>query len=189
MKPRNAVREGRYTATHEGDVTVFLIGMRINKIHRPDKWLPIFLAMPRMLTHLSQHPEAGLLSFESWLGRTTMLLSYWRSPEDLNHFATDAEAPHLQPWRDFRRRVGDGGDVGIWHETYVVSPDKREVVYANMPLFGLAAATSQVPVGAALRTAKQRMAHPGLLPRSHSRDRTSPLITMTNSPSSVRTLR
>lgn len=161
MKPNRAVRPGRHTAIHDGEVTVFLIGMRINKLHRLDKWLPVFLAMPRMLTHLSQHPETGLLSFESWLGRTTMLLSYWRSSEDLNRFATDAEAPHLQPWRDFRKRVGDGGDVGIWHETYVVGADKREVVYGNMPLFGLGAATNHVPVGSALRTSRQRMAHPG----------------------------
>ncbi len=142
-------------------MTVFLIGMRINKLHRPDKWGPVVVAMPRMLTHLSRHPEAGLLSFESWFGRTTILLSYWRSPEDLTRFATDPDAPHLQPWRDFRRHVGDGGDVGIWHETYVVGADKREVIYGNMPRFGLGAAVAHVPVGTALRTANQRMAHPG----------------------------
>lgn len=161
MKPHSTIHEGRYTATHEGEVTVFLIGMRINKLHRLDKWGPMLLAMPRMLSHLSQHPEAGLLSYESWLGRTTMLLSYWRSPADLTRFAADAEAPHLKPWRDFRRNVGDDGDVGIWHETYVVGADKREVIYGNMPRFGLGAAVTHAPVGTALRTASQRMAHPG----------------------------
>lgn len=151
------VHPGRWTAEHDGDVTVFLIGMRINKLHRPDRWIPVLLAMPRILTHLSKHPDTGLLSFENWFGRTTMLLSYWRSPQDLQRFASDADAPHLKAWRDFRTKVGDDGDVGIWHETYVVRPGDREVVYGNMPLFGLARATTHVAVGAGQRTAKQRM--------------------------------
>ena len=142
-------------------MTVFLIGMRINKLHRPDKWGPIVVAMPRMLSHLSRHPEAGMLSFESWFGRTTLLLSYWRSPEHLTGFASDADAPHLQPWRNFRRAVGDNGDVGIWHETYTVAADQREVIYGNMPRFGLGAAVKHVPVTPGLRTSHQRMGHPG----------------------------
>lgn len=151
------VHSGRYTAEHDGDVTVFLIGMRINKIHRPDRWVPVFFTMPRMLIHLSRHPESGLLGFENWFGRTTMLLSYWRSPEDVQRFASDSAAPHLKAWRNFRATVGDGGDVGIWHETYVVKANARESVYGNMPEFGLAKATSHVAVGPGLRTARQRM--------------------------------
>lgn len=152
------IHRGQTTAQHDGEVTVFLIGMRLNKPHRPDRWVPVARAMPRMLAYLSRTPEAGLLGFESWFGRTTLLLSYWRSPEDLLRFASDSDAPHLQAWRDFRRRVGDGGDVGIWHETYVVEPGQREVIYDNMPRFGLAAATTHVPAGNGLRTARQRMA-------------------------------
>ncbi len=152
------VLQGRYTAEVEGDVTVFLIGMRVNRPWRPDKWLPVFAAMPRMLSHLEKHPDAGLLGYHTWFGRTTMLLSYWRSPEHLQRFASDADAPHLEPWRAFRRRVGDDGAVGIWHETYVAGSGQREVVYANMPAFGLGKATSRVAVGPDARTAKQRMA-------------------------------
>lgn len=161
MKDTFGVHAGRWTAEYEGEVTVFLIGMRINKWHRLDKWGPIVVAMPRMLSHLSRHPEAGMLSFESWFGRTTVLLSYWRSPEHLTRFASDADAPHLQPWRNFRRAVGDNGDVGIWHETYTVAADKREVIYGNMPRFGLGAAAKHVPVAPGLRTSHQRMSHPG----------------------------
>ncbi len=151
------VHPGRWTAEHDGDITVFLIGMRINKLHRPDRWIPVFTAMPRMLIHLSRNPDAGLLGFANWFGRTTLLLSYWRSPEDLQRFASDADAPHLKAWRNFRSRVGDDGDVGIWHETYVVKPNAREAVYGNMPRFGLAAATTHIRVDTGQRTAKQRM--------------------------------
>ena len=41
------IARGRWTHTHEGDLTVFLIGMRINRIWRPDAWLPVLAAMGR----------------------------------------------------------------------------------------------------------------------------------------------
>lgn len=151
------VLAGRYTADVEGDVTVFLIGMRVNQPWRADRWLPVFAAMPRMLMHLDKHPEVGLLGYHSWFGRTTMMVSYWRSPEHLQRFASDPDAPHLEPWREFRRKVGDNGTVGVWHETYVARAGGREVIYANMPAFGLAKATAPVPVGDATRTARQRL--------------------------------
>ena len=36
--------------------------------------------------------------------------------------------------------MGSNGDVGIWHETYLIEPGQYENVYNNMPAFGLAAA-------------------------------------------------
>ena len=45
----------------------------------------------------------------------------------------------------FNRAIGKDGTVGVWHETYLIEPGKYETIYANMPLFGLAAATSHVP--------------------------------------------
>ena len=41
----------------DGEFVVFLIGMRINKPWKVNKWLPMFLAMPRMLRELSRDPE------------------------------------------------------------------------------------------------------------------------------------
>lgn len=151
------INVGRFTAQAEHDVTVFLIGMRFGALHRPDKWLPVATAMPRMLAHLAKDSDAGLLGYHQWFGRTTIMLSYWRSPEHLQRFASAPDAPHVGPWRDFVRRVGADPTVGIWHETYVVSPTHREVVYANMPPFGLGAATSLIPVGPGTQTARQRL--------------------------------
>ena len=42
----------RQSHDHEGDLAVFLIGMRVNHPWRPDLWAPVFRAMPRMLTEL-----------------------------------------------------------------------------------------------------------------------------------------
>ena len=46
------------TAEVEGDFVVFLIGMRVNKPWKIHKWLPVFLAMPRMIKELKRTPEA-----------------------------------------------------------------------------------------------------------------------------------
>lgn len=154
---KTAVNKGRYTVEAGQEVTVFLIGMRVNKPLRVTAWLPVVSAMPRMLAHLSRDPSSGLLGFGNWFGRTTMLVSYWRSPEDLQRFAAAADAPHLPAWRSFVARVGASGSVGIWHETYIVPASAREVVYVNMPPFGLGNALGVEPVGPGAHTAKQRL--------------------------------
>src|SRR3712207_7972527 len=48
------------------------------------------------------------------------------------------------------------GAVGIWHETFVV--DRAESVYVDMPVAGLAGATSSVPVGSHHDRARDRLA-------------------------------
>lgn len=153
---------GRYTAAPEREtITVFLIGMRANRWWRVPRVQRVAKQMPRMLRHLATHTEAGMLGFESWVGRTTILLSYWESPEHLQRFAADRDAPHLEPWREFMRTALGTGHVGVWHETYEVPVVDAEAVYADMPAFGLAKATAHVPVGPGQNTAKQRLGRSG----------------------------
>jgi len=144
-----AVQKGRFTADvgELGDeMVVFLIGVRINKPWKLRAWWPVFSAMPKMLSYLEKHPEKGLLGYEQAILPSPILVQYWRSFDDLARFARDRDDPHLEPWRQFNRRVGASGDVGIWHETYQVKTANLETIYANMPLFGLAAATVAKPV-------------------------------------------
>jgi len=82
-----AVIAQRMTAKVEGDFVVFLIGMRINRLWKIHKWLPVAMAMPRMLRELSQNPTSGYLGAESWFGKPTILLQCWRSFEDLDSYA------------------------------------------------------------------------------------------------------
>ncbi|WP_369046346.1 DUF4188 domain-containing protein [Sinomonas sp. P10A9] len=152
---------GRYTAAPGRPVTVFLIGMRANRWWKLGTVMRVASAMPGMLRHLGENPEAGMLGCEGWFGRTTVLVSYWESPEHLQRFASDRDAPHLAPWRDFMRTVAGSGDVGVYHETYEVAPGGIEAVYNGMPLFGLARATGHVPVTAGLNTARQRLRSSG----------------------------
>src|SRR3954466_9702879 len=122
-------------------MVVFLIGMRVNRWWKPWQWLRTALAMPRMLRELAAHPELGLLSSEAWFGRTTILVSYWKSLDHLLAYAKLRGAEHLPAWRAFNKQVALNGDVGIWHETYRVPAGSFETVYLNIPPFGLGNAT------------------------------------------------
>ena len=66
----------RMCAQIDGEFVVFLIGMRINKPWKVHKWLPVFLAMPKMLKELKGQPDSGFLGAES-AGMT--IVQYWRS--------------------------------------------------------------------------------------------------------------
>jgi hypothetical protein len=151
------VNAGRYTADMEGDFVVFLIGMRINKPLKIRKWWPVAAAMPKMLRTLSEHPELGCLGYQQWIGRTTLLLQYWKDFESLDRFARDKDLPHLEPWRRFNKAIRASGDVGIWHETYRVRAGEYESIYANMPTFGLAAASHLVPAARKANSAAARI--------------------------------
>ena len=147
----------RMTARIDGEIVVFLIGMRINRFWKVHKWLPVARAMPRMIAELAAAPEHGFLGAEQWFGNPTIMLQYWRSFEALERYAKNRSAQHLPAWAAFNRAVGSGGDVGIWHETYRVRPGDYECIYNNMPLFGLARATTAVPASGRFESAEGRM--------------------------------
>lgn len=136
--------------------TLFLIGMRVRKPWHLRAWLRTAIAMPRMLRHLEKNPEVGLLAWDAYLGRSALVVCYWKDAESLRAFAADPSAPHLGPWRWFNKTILGSGAVGIWHETYVIG--EHEGIYGDMPLFGLAKAVGGRPIGDADRTAKQRIA-------------------------------
>lgn len=139
------VNQGRWTAEIEGDFVVFLIGARIN---RKRDLLKAFMdyggrkSMGHMLKHLMEHPEKGLLGYETF---GLVNVQYWRSFEHLEAFARDPD-PHYDVWRNYWRRVGKDTRSGIWHETFLVRDGEYECVYGNMPPYGLGKATKLVPV-------------------------------------------
>ncbi len=149
---------GRYTACTDKSLVLFLIGLRLNKLWAAHKWLPIVTAMPRMLAELDRKPEAGLLSHRLYhSGRIFLVQQYWDSFDKLLAYAHDTSAHHFPAWAAFNRAVGKDGTVGIWHETYLVEPGKYETIYANMPLFGLAAASTHLRAEGGLSAARDRM--------------------------------
>lgn len=128
------------------DFVVFLIGMRINKFWRVWDWLPAFIVMPRMLRELEVDPDSGLLGYRMIPGlRNFAVVQYWRSAKELQEYAFDRDRLHFPAWGRFNRTSGDSGAVGIWHETYLISANKYETVYNNMPPFGLGTVGECVP--------------------------------------------
>jgi|TARA_B110000908_G_C10261475_1_gene459571 hypothetical protein len=147
----------RMTADVEGEFVVFLIGLRINKPWKIHKWLPITNAMRRMIEELYQHPDLGFVSHESWFGRTTIMVQYWKSFEQLDSYARRKSSSHLPAWEAFNKKVGSNGDVGIWHETYLSQKGKYESVYNNMPKFGLAKVGAHIPAEGKFKSADDRV--------------------------------
>jgi len=155
------IHRERLCASLEGDFVVFLIGLRINKPWLLHKWWPVASAMPRMLRELQQKPELGLMHSEMWFSRTTLMVQYWRSMDQLMAYAKNRDQQHLPAWAAFNKAVGTDGTVGIWHETYAVSPGGYENVYVNMPPFGLGLAGQLAPASGARKSAAGRMSANG----------------------------
>ena len=151
------IHRERLFAHFEGGFVLFLIGMRINKLWKLHKWWPVAQAMPRMLKELRQQPELGMLGGEMWAGRTTILVQYWRSTEHLFAYARNREAQHLPAWSAFNRAIGTTGEVGVWHETYVVEPGGYENIYVNMPAFGLGKVGTLSAAVGGLQSAEARL--------------------------------
>lgn len=141
----------------EGEFCVFLIGMRINRPLKIHKWLPVAMAMPRMLRELEANKELGLLGSNLWFGRTIISLQYWRSAHHLIDYASQTNREHLPAWAAFTRAIEDSGDVGIWHETYSIKPGSCETIYHNMPPFGLGRVGTLVPATGRHQSAKDRI--------------------------------
>lgn len=155
---------GRVTFDHDGDVVVFLIGMRFNRFRSVRHWWPVFTAMPKMLRELSVDPSIGMLGFSGALQglRSPTIIQYWRDVDSLLAYAKATAREHHPAWTAFNRAVRDSrGAVGIWHETYVVPRGGFEAVYVDMPAHGLGKAFGTVEAGGRRATAAGRLGREG----------------------------
>ncbi len=146
----------RMTVRLEGDFVVFLIGMRINKFWKINKWWPVAMAMNKMLEELAAMPveETGFLGVEKSLG---VIVQYWRSFEHLEAYAKDRDGLHYPAWKAFNTKIKSNGDVGIWHETYKVHAGQYECIYNNMPPKGLGKIGELLPASGKSEYAGQRI--------------------------------
>ncbi|MEH6737365.1 MAG: DUF4188 domain-containing protein, partial [Sulfitobacter sp.] len=132
-------------------------GMRINRFWKVTKWVPAFMAMPRMLKELSTRPseETGFLGYNI-LGFGS-IVQYWRSFEHLEAYANSHDGEHFPAWVAFNKRMKNSrGDVGVWHESYAVKAGNYETLYMSMPPHGLGKAASLVAATGTLSSARKR---------------------------------
>ena len=120
------------THEHDGPIGVFLIGMRFNRLHRPDQWVPVFMAMPRMLAELYRNKAAAANGEAEDLG----FLRPEPSAARASRWSSTGAASRTSTGMRRRRTTSTGrpgprstpaparraGAVGIWHETYAGRP-------------------------------------------------------------------
>lgn len=135
----------RFIADFEGEIAVLHVGFRINRLRDVRRWWPVMVALPRLVRETKRMP--GFLgSTTFWSGRMVMVAQYWSSAQTLEDYARDGDSGHRWAWRDFNQAARGSGAVGIFHETFIVSADRSESVYVDMPPQMLAAATGVAPV-------------------------------------------
>lgn len=145
------------TVELDNEFVVFLIGMRINHLWKIHQWVPVVLSMTKMVTELYANPDMGFISQESWFGRTTMMVQYWKSFDQLEEYARNRDASHLPAWTAFNQKIASNGDVGIWHETYIINKGNHECIYNNMPKFGLGKVGKYTQASGKLKNARSRL--------------------------------
>ena len=64
---------------------------------------------------------------------------------------------NMSAWIAFYRKLGPKGEVGIWHETYLIRPGQVAAIYNNMPPFGLGTLFDLQPATGAFNTAAARL--------------------------------
>ncbi len=179
----STILKERLCAEVDHDIVVFVIGMRINRLWKVWKWVPVMLEMPPMIREQLTRPEIGLLSSRLTFGlRNIGVLQHWRSAADLQNYAHRPAGAHLEAWKRFNAKVGVSGDVGIWHETYVVPARSLESVFVNMPAYGLGVAGRLFPAKGGRASAKKRLAgahhqpdlSPGQVPEGAAAQAASP---------------
>jgi hypothetical protein len=151
----------RVHAAVDGEVVIFVVGMRFNRLRAVRDWLPVVRAGARMRREQDAGGVPGLLGVRTLVGwRELAFLQYWASVGELNAYAHDRERAHRPAWAAFDERVADSDAVGIYHETYVTRPGDYETVYRGMPPHGLGAtdAARLVPATGRRADAAGRMA-------------------------------
>jgi hypothetical protein len=145
----------RIAASIEGDFVVFLIGARFNRWWKLPKYFWFLSSMSKMLAEVAARPGNGFLGWER-LGFASNV-QYWRSLEQLTAYSRDRDATHYPYWVRFNKEIGSNGDIGIWHETFLVRAGEYECIYNNMPLRGLAKASAHIDAVGRAATASGRL--------------------------------
>jgi hypothetical protein len=90
------------------------------------------------------------------------MVQYWRSFEHLEAYARSHDHLHWPAWVAFNKRMRDSrGDVGIWHETYLIRAGQYEAIYSGMPRWGLGQIGELVPTSGRKESAAGRVGKDG----------------------------
>ena len=153
------------TDTHDGELVVFLLGMKPRRAWRLDQALFVGRSMRRMQIEIERDRAAGgalgyLGGFNAVGPSGPLVVQYWRSFEELETYSHSTDFAHRPAWLKFYEMTHAAGEsrVGIWHETFRVPAGAHESIYADLSApVGLAAAVGAQPLTRRGRTSRERI--------------------------------
>lgn len=152
------------TDSHDDELVVFLLGMTVRKPWRLDQLGFATYAMARMQAELIKNRNADasigyLGGYNAMALHGPTVVQYWRSFDDLEHYARADDRRHRPAWLKMYRLAHDAKSVGmgLWHETYSVPAGAHETIYGNMRPIGLAKAVGAQPMERRGRTSRERL--------------------------------
>jgi hypothetical protein len=152
------------SAPLEAPVCLFMVGMQCRSWRSFWKIPLIARRMKQMQKELKNDRESGLIWGENFTSQrpfTTLYLSYWKSSDHINRFVTDKKFSHLSSVKEYFQRFRDDPDIGVWHETYEVDPQKTENLYFGMAPFGVSAFLKTVEINSKNRNYLMRLRRNG----------------------------
>lgn len=162
-----------YTAGNEHEFVLFRIGMRFNTFPTSPRALReafgAMTRMPFMLVEQERDAAIGMLASKTYLSFPDIeIVQFWRSYEDLDRYASARERKHAPAWSWWNALEDKTGAVGIWHETFKISPGSYESIYGYMPRHGLAKATAHRQIGDGEARSRNRIKPGGKCPVAHA---------------------
>lgn len=153
------------TDTHDGDLVVFLLGLRPHRTWRLGQTVFVARSLRRMQAEIDRDRANGgalgyLGGFPAFAPAGPLLVQYWRSYEDLERYSHSTDLSHRPAWLKFYKMTHAEGrsTIGIWHETYSVPAGAHESIYADLTApIGLGAAVGAQPLARRGRTSRERI--------------------------------
>lgn len=141
--------DGEITGPGEQQVAILLLGAKSN--HPMGFFSPAFLEVNDWLLRINDELDSPDTAPTGFLGQTSFFrkdqrgamegcfVSYWRSIEDLHHFAHTGL--HRETWLFWEKNLKRFDAVGINHEIFLAEPGAWENVYINFQPTALGATT------------------------------------------------
>lgn len=124
----------RLEPDYDDGVVVFAVGFRINRFWNLRHVYYTYRSFYKITRELKKSPETGCLGVNTWWGLSTVSIQYWKSYDALLEFARDKQATHFPSWFGFNQGMARSGNIGLWHEIYVVPKGRIEATYRNIQL-------------------------------------------------------
>ncbi len=129
---------------------------RENMHNQPSCWAYKHDEESGRLVVIGSHPEIRISGDRMHL--MGAIVQYWRSFDHLEAYARSKSNSHFPAWTAFNKRMKNGrGDVGIWHETYLIKAGQYEAVYSGMPPYGLGRISELLPATGNRNEARTRL--------------------------------